>query len=191
MVARWGPTGGRARFPFSCADYSTSTHEPEDSPVSLWTPDGERPVSRNPSDSAAAPPAAGGNSGGAAPSPEVIEALAQAGIDVDQLTPEQLAEAAQMLAEMGRVRQEMLSVPAVDIVANHLMGMYELAAIHLGENPPNFNEATVAIEALRAVLERLGTQLGQNEAVLRQALSQLQMTFVQLKEQVADGAADG
>lgn len=154
--------------------------------MSLWTPDGERPVSRTPADQPAAPTSAGG----AAPSPEVVEALAQAGIDVDQLTPEQLAEAAQMLAEMGRVRQEMLSVPAADIVANHVMGMYELAAIHLGENPPNFAEATVAIEAVRAVLERLGTQLGQHEAVLRQALSQLQMTFVQLKEQVTESSAD-
>lgn len=152
--------------------------------MSLWTPDGERPVSRTPAD----PAGSGQQPPGAAPPPEVREALAQAGIDVDQLTPEQLAEAGQMLAEMGRVRQEMLSVPAVDIVANHMMGLYELAAIHLGENPPNFAEATVAIEALRAVLEHLGTQLGQNEPVLRQALSQLQMTFVQLKEQAAEGS---
>ena len=29
------------------------------------------------------------------------------------------------------------AVPAAEIIANHLMGIYELAAIHLGENPPN------------------------------------------------------
>ncbi len=151
--------------------------------MSLWTPDGERPVSRTPSGGSSQ--AAGQDASGAAPSAELRAALAEAGIDVDQLTPEQIQEAGAMLAEMGRVRQEMLSVPAADVIANHLMGIYELAAIHLGENPPNFAEASVAIEALRAVVERLGKEFGENEAVLRQALSQLQMTFVQLKEQVS------
>ena len=146
--------------------------------MSLWTPDGERPVARTPQPDHAASPATG--------SPELREALSEAGIDFDSLSPDQQAEAAQMLAEMARVRQEMLSVPAADIVANHLMGIYELAAIHLGENPPNFAEATVAIEALRAVLDRMGSAFGENEAVLTQALTQLQMTFVKLKEQVAD-----
>ena len=146
--------------------------------VSLWTPDGERPVARpSQSDHAAA------NSGA---SPELRAALAEAGIDFDSLSPEQQAEAAQMLTEMSRVRQEMLSVPATDIIANHLMGFYELAAIHLGENPPNFGEATIAIEALRAVLDRLGEKFGEHHAVLAQALTQLQMTFVQLKEQIAE-----
>lgn len=148
--------------------------------MSLWTPDGERPVQR----STPGTPTGAAGAAGSGPSPELRAALAEAGIDVDQLTPEQLQEAQTMLVEMGRVRQEMLSVPAAEIIANHLMGIYELAAIHLGENPPNFVEASVAIEALRAVLDRIGKEFDENEAVLRQALSQLQMTFVQLKEQV-------
>jgi hypothetical protein len=157
--------------------------------VSLWTPDGERPVSRtSPADVTAANPQ-GGTAGAGTPPPELRQALAEAGIDIDQLTPEQVQEATQMLAEMSRVRQEMLSVPAAEIIANHLMGIYELAAIHLGENPPNFVEATVAIEALRAVLDRIGKEFGENEQVLQQALQQLQVTFVALKDQVtAEGA---
>jgi len=153
--------------------------------VSLWTPDGERPVSRT----APTAPPQGGTAGAGTPPPELRAALAEAGIDIDQLTPEQVQEAATMLAEMGRVRQEMLSVPAAEIIANHLMGIYELAAIHLGENPPNFAEATVAIEALRAVVERLGKEFGENEHVLQQALAQLQMTFVALKDQVTTEGA--
>ncbi|HMS14650.1 MAG TPA: hypothetical protein PKD80_16240 [Microthrixaceae bacterium] len=144
--------------------------------MSLWTPDGERPVSRTPNPASVAV----GESG--AITPELRAALAEAGIDADTLTPEQLAQATAMIEEMGRVREEMLSVPAADIIANHLMGIYELAAIHLGQNPPNFAEATVAIEALRAVVDRLDDAFGENAAVLRQALSQLQLTFVQLKE---------
>ncbi|MEZ5323005.1 MAG: hypothetical protein R2698_13210 [Microthrixaceae bacterium] len=162
--------------------------------MSLWTPDGERPVRRN-------PPTAGGTSDSSASStpgatagpdgvtPELRDALAAAGVEVDQLTPEQLREAAAMVEDMARVRQEMLSVPAVDVIANHLMGIFELGAIHLGQNPPNFAEATAAIEAISGVLERLGHRFGENESVLRQALSQLQLTFVQLKDQVAPAAS--
>lgn len=146
--------------------------------MSLWTPDGERPVSR---------PQPGGAPTPATPniSPDLRQALAEAGIDVDDLSPEQVAQATAMLAEMSEVRQELLSTPATHVIANHLMGIYELGAIHLGENPPNFGEAHHAIEALRAVLEHMGSAFGENEAVLRQALAQLQMAFVQLKEQVA------
>lgn len=164
--------------------------------MSLWTPDGERPVppkqstaqpSSSPTAAQAAPQSASvRGQGGAAieVTPELAEALATAGIDVATLSPEQIAEATQMLAEMGRVRQEMLAVPASEIVANHLMGIYELGAIHLGENPPNFAEATIAIEALRAVLDRLSGKFADAEPVLRQALTQLQQVFVELKEQV-------
>lgn len=147
--------------------------------MSLWTPDGERPVSRDPQPSTAPP-----TETGAGLTPDVAAALEAAGIDVESLTPQQRQEAAAMMTEMAQVREQLLSTPAVDVVANHLMGIYELAAIHLGENPPNFGEATIAIEALRSVLERLEGQFGENEAVLRKALSQLQMTFVQLKEAV-------
>jgi hypothetical protein len=152
--------------------------------MSLWTPDGERPVSRatpaEPSASQAATAAPGSEI-----TPEIRQALAEAGLNVEDLSPEQLQEAMTMMAEMAAVRQELLSAPASAVIANHLMGMYELAAIHLGENPPNFAEAPIAIEALRAVLERLAGAFGEQEAVLRQALGQLQTAFVQLKEQVS------
>ncbi len=169
--------------------YSTRTDDPKDILLSLWTPDGERPVSRETTPSAPSTPSAPAE-GGEELSPEIAAALAAAGIDVASLTPEQQTEAAVMMAEMAQVRQQLLSTPAIDVVANHLMGIYELAAIHLGENPPDFSEATVGIEALRAVLERLEGSFGENEPVLRQALSQLQMTFVQLKGDV-EGAGNG
>ena len=87
--------------------------------MSLWTPDGERPVSRTPSNSPASQPG-----GGAQPPADLREALSEAGIDIDQLTPEQQADAAQMLQEMAQVREQMLGVPAADVIANHLMGIY-------------------------------------------------------------------
>ena len=47
----------------------------------------------------------------------------------------------------------------------------------------------MAIDALRAVLEALGDRLGENVAVLNQALSQMQMAFVQLKQKTDEPLA--
>lgn len=141
--------------------------------MSLWTPDGERPI----------------KDARIEVTDELREALTAAGLDVDRLSPEQIAEAQRTLEELNRVREEMVRVPAAEIVANHLMGIYELGAIHLAENPPNFAEATIAIEALRAVLERLEGRFADAEPVLRQALAQLQQTFVALKNQLDQQAA--
>ena len=60
-----------------------------------------------------------------------------------------------MAAEMDEVRQQLASVPASVVVANHAMGLYELAAIHLSSQPPNFAEAQVAIDAMAAIVEGL------------------------------------
>ena len=157
--------------------------------MTLWTPDGERPVQRTPPTTSPTTQGPTTSAGDVAASPQLREALAEAGIDIDQLTPEQQSEAVAMLQDMAKAREQMLSVPAADIIANHLMGMYELAAVHLGENPPNFEEATVAIEAVRVVLDRLEPKFGENAPILRQALTQLQLTFVQLKERVTENPA--
>jgi hypothetical protein len=99
------------------------------------------------------------------------------------LSPEDRAHAEALLAEMAEVQQRIASSPASDVVANHLMGIYELGAIHLQQEPPHFAEATIAIDALRAVIEGLEGRLGEHEPTLREALQQLQMAFVQLQKQ--------
>lgn len=136
--------------------------------MSLWTPGGERPVRRDPPAAEPAAPTGGERS--------FADELAD-------LSPEDRARAEQMMAEMAEVQQRIAEAPAADVLANHLMGFYELAAIHLNQQPPNFAEAALAIDALRAVLERVGDRLGENGPVLSQALANLQMAFVQLKEQ--------
>ncbi len=138
--------------------------------MSLWTPDGERPVRRDPAPSApqsapSSPP----------PGPGDLPSL-------EDLSPEERAQAEQMMAEMAEVQERIAQTPASEVIANHLMGFYELAAIHLSQQPPHFAEAALAIDALHAVLERLGNQFGENGPVLAQALQQVQMAFVQLKE---------
>lgn len=130
--------------------------------MSLWTPDGERPV-RN---ERAAEPA--------------FEDLAEA------LGDDERAEAEALAAEMAEVRRQVAATPAAVIVANHVMGFYELAAIHLQQSPPNFAEAATGIDAMAAVLDRLEGRLGENEPVLRDARAQLQMAFVELKRRAEE-----
>lgn len=137
--------------------------------MSLWTPGGEHEVPRDDDRPAGAPGAAGAP--GQPP-----------------LTPEQEAEAAQIAAEMADVRAQLAQVPAAQVVANHAMGCWELAAIHLSAQPPNLSEAQVAIDAFGALTEVLDGRLGDDEATLQDALAQLRLAFVQLKATYGDGS---
>ena len=136
--------------------------------MSLWTPGGEHPVERERPTS----------NGGA--EPDVDAAADPAGDPLAGLSPEEREQAMAMAAEMDEVRRQLAAVPASVVVANHAMGMYELAAIHLSSQPPNFVEAQVAIDAMAAIIEKLQGRLGENESTLIDALAQLRMAYVQL-----------
>lgn len=107
--------------------------------------------------------------------------------DPEQLTDEERAQLEEMAGQMAEVRQQLLSVPASTVVANHAMGLYELAAIHLSNQPPNLAEGRVAIDAMAGVVESLEGRLGENEGVLRDALAQLRLAFVQLQAAAGQG----
>jgi hypothetical protein len=135
---------------------------------SLWTPGGEHPVDGERGRGAPAEPAA----------PE----------GYDDLSPEQQAQARAMAEEMAEVRRQVAEVPAAVIVANHAMGIYELAASHLSSNPPQLEEARLAIDAMGALVEGVEGRLGENEQVLRDGLQQLRLAFVQVRQQ-AEGTS--
>ena len=100
-------------------------------------------------------------------------------------------EVAESLAsEMAAVRDRLARVPAASVVANHTMGLFELGAIHLSQDPPNFSEATIAIDAMAALIDRLSGRLGDDEVTLRESLAQLRMAFVTLKDRDASKPAD-
>ena len=91
----------------------------------------------------------------------------------DNPTPEQdkaLAEARARLAE----------TPATVVVANHVVGLYELAAIHLGANPPRFDDARLAIDALAAIVDSLGDRLGDDYSTFKDALANIRLVYVKL-----------
>ena len=135
--------------------------------MSLWTPDGERPVRRE-----AAPEAPGD------PSPE--PGTAYLPDDFEDLSPEDQARLQAMQAEMEEVRQGLLEAPASVVIANHAMGIYELAAIHLTAPQPKLPEAVLAIDALAALVDGLAGRLGEAEATLQGALAQLRAAYLEV-----------
>jgi len=126
---------------------------------SLWTPGGERPVEREPSQPAPAPPLD----------------------DDEQLTDEEMA------ARMVELRDQLARTPAAAVVANHAYGLFELAALHLSLDPPQLDEAQIAIDALGAIVTGLVGRLGEAEHHLQDGLAQLRLAFVQLKGGAPEG----
>ena len=148
---------------------------------SLWTPDGERPV-----DTSAPQTPATGDAAADAGVPQEDEALAMAaqaiGLDLSTMSDEDRQQLREELAEMSRVRAQVAATPVGEVMTSHLMRFFDLVLIYLDASPPKFNDAAVVIESFRAVLDAVGDQLGEHQAMLRDTLGQAQMVFVQVKD---------
>ena len=81
---------------------------------------------------------------------------------------------------MAETRARIAETPANVVVANHVVGLYELAAIHLGANPPRLDEARLAIDAMSAVVEKLGVRLGDDHETFKDALANIRLVYVKL-----------
>ena len=127
---------------------------------SLWTPGGERPVPRTPSEG----------------SPEAAD------------TPDRPLSEAEMRQEMAELRDQLAHTPAEVVVANHAYGLFELAALHLSLEHPQLDQARLAIDALGYLVEGLGPRLGEPAGDLSTALAQLRMAFVQVSAAAQGGA---
>jgi len=82
---------------------------------------------------------------------------------------------------MAELQKQLTEAPAAVVIANHCFGIFELAALHLSLQPPRLSEAQLAIDALAALVEGLGDRLGEQQAQLNEALSQLRLAFVQIR----------
>ena len=154
--------------------------------MSLWTPGGEHEVPRDQASEPAENAAPVGAQGPASSPAELDDAaLAEAlGIpSLDELSDEERAQLEAAVAQMAETERQLATTPPEVVIANHAMGMYELAAIHLRQTPPNLNEASIAIDGLSALVDGLEGRLGENEATLREARSQLQQAFVAANSQ--------
>lgn len=131
---------------------------------SLWTPGGEIPIDRD------------------RPDPER---------PTDAGTPDQSAPpgagTADPDAQMEAMRRQLLEAPAGDVIAQHLLALYELAALHLSADAPRLDDARAAIDAVEAVLQALPGRLGEAEGAIASALPQLKMAFVEAKDRLDAG----
>jgi hypothetical protein len=82
---------------------------------------------------------------------------------------------------MAELRDQLARTPAEVVVANHAFGLFELAALHLSLDPPQLDQARLAIDALAALVEGLGDRLGDHGRELTSGLSQLRMAYVQIQ----------
>ena len=90
-------------------------------------------------------------------------------------------EVAESLEAVAEARQRLAEAPAEMVISNHAMGLYELAAIHLTSSPPDLIESALAIDALACLVEGLQERLGENFDVLKDALANIRLAFVQVK----------
>src|SRR5205807_743154 len=98
----------------------------------IWTPSGEQPVGDEGDQTAAGAPPTG----------------------AEQQAPDELE------AELAEVQRQLLETPASVIIANHAIGLFQLAALHLNQQPPNFVDAQLAIDALGSIVVGLGPPRG-------------------------------
>ncbi len=136
----------------------------------IWTPSGERPVGGG----SPAPPGPGPGPGPGAMGPAAVA-------DGDEVSEEELAE------HMAQVQAEIRATPASAIVANHCIGLFQLAVIHLDPEAPELGEAKLAIDAIAGVLEAVGDRLGPEAASLHDALAQLQLRYVEVRGSAPSG----
>ena len=88
----------------------------------------------------------------------------------------------ELRAHFAEVQRQLLDTPASMVIANHCIGLFQLAVLHLEQPTPNLQEAKLAIDAMGAITEGLGSRLGEEEAPLREALTQLRLGYVQRQQ---------
>ncbi len=99
-------------------------------------------------------------------------------MELDQDTIDAVEEAQRAMED---ARARLADVPAEVVVTNHVMGLYELAAIHLSATPPDLGQAALAIDAVACLVEGLGDRLGEDAPTMRDALNNIRLAFVQIK----------
>lgn len=108
-------------------------------------------------------------------------AISVAQVNQDPTPHEIDPESEEALAALAETRQRIAEAPANIVVVNHVMGLYELAAIHLSAEPPRLEEAALAIDAVACIVEGLGARLGDEYKTLQDALGNIRLAFVQIK----------
>ena len=93
---------------------------------------------------------------------------------------------------MRELHDRLAATPVADVIVNHAIGIWQLALVHLGvvtppdeqgsRPAPDLASAGLAIDALAALVDGLTDRLGEGEEMLRDALAQVQMLFVEIAD---------
>jgi hypothetical protein len=103
--------------------------------------------------------------------------------EVDRRPPlEEQEEAPPDEADVEALREELLTAPVEDIVANHCFGLFQIAALHLDARPPSLDKARLAIDALGGIVDTVGDRLGPHADTLKGALSSIRLAFVEISK---------
>ena len=97
---------------------------------------------------------------------------------------------AELDTAMAEARARLAEVPAEVVVVNHAMGLWELAAIHLSADEPDLASASLAIDAMAALVEGLGARLGDDAVTMRDALANIRMAFVGVRSRTVSPTTD-
>jgi hypothetical protein len=68
--------------------------------------------------------------------------------------------------------------PVEIILANHILVLLQVAAVHLAETPPRLTSAQLVIDTLSAMINAGGERLGEHVDLYRNALAEVQQVFV-------------
>ena len=140
---------------------------------SIWTPSGEyRP---NDEPDGPAPTAA-----------SAADRQADGGAEGGEITPEELEA-------LGRLHDQLRATPAIDVVANHVVQLFQLALVYLGAGSgpvdaaaapaADLVQASIVIDTMAAIVDGLGPRLVGHEQTLRDALTQLQLLWVEIADE--------
>ena len=97
---------------------------------------------------------------------------------------------------MRRLHEQLRATPAVDVVANHVVQLFQLALVYLGAGAAPEESATapaadlvqaaIVIDTMAAIVDGLGPRLDLHEQTLRDALTQLQLLWVEIADESND-----
>jgi sugar phosphate isomerase/epimerase len=147
---------------------------------SLWTPGGERPIRKEPAGGQQPPPTGG-------PSPGGPEGGAPPGAPPGSGDEPTEAERQAVAEQVREMTERLARTPAEVVVANHAFGLFELAALHLSQEPPQLDQARIAIDAFTVLVDGMTGRLGEAENQLHDGLAQLRLAFVQINAAQSGG----
>jgi len=109
-----------------------------------------------------------------------------------EMAPDEPAATPEEVAAVRELHDRLAATPVADVIVNHAIGIWQLALVHLGvvtppdesgrRPAPDLASAGLAIDALAVLVDGLTERLGEGEEMLRDALQQVQMLYVEIAD---------